>query len=282
MQIRKCCVLFAVFSACFLLTSCRRAPEKRFELKGKVVSVDKAHRQVTIEHEQIPGFMDAMTMAFNVREDWALEALAPGQAIEATLVLQGDQSWIEGIRISQSAAGGRPETAIAMPGIGEEVPDFKLINQDNRQIHLAQYRGRPLLLTFIYTRCPLPDYCPRTSRNFSEIYRGLKSVAKADQKPHLLTVSFDTEYDTPAVLREYARRYMNPPDFGAWEFATGSPEDIKNITGHFGLIYRKESGQITHSLVTALIGADGKLKQIFQGNEWTPSQVLNAFRTLAP
>jgi len=221
-------------------------------------------------------------MPFSVREDWALEALAPGQTIQATLVVQGDRSWIEGIRISQSAAGGRPETAVAMPGIGEEVPDFKLINQDTAQIRLAQYRGRPLLLTFIYTRCPLPDYCPRTSRNFSEVYRGLTSVAKAGQKPHLLTVSFDTEYDTPAVLREYARRYMNPPDFGVWEFATGSPEDIKKITSYFGLIYRKESGQITHSLVTALIGADGKLKQIFQGNEWTPSQVLNAFRTLAP
>ena len=106
---RKCCVLFIVFSACSLMTSCGRAPEKRFELKGKVVSVSKAQRQVTIDHEQIPGFMDAMTMPFGVREDWALEALAPGQAIQATLVVQGDRSWIEGIRISQSAAGGLPK-----------------------------------------------------------------------------------------------------------------------------------------------------------------------------
>jgi protein SCO1/2 len=282
MQIRRYCVLFAVFSACFLLTSCWRIPEKRFELKGKVVSVNKAQRQVTVDHEQIPGFMDAMTMPYSVREDWALEALAPGQAIEATLVVQGDRSWIEGIRISQSGDGGRPETAVVMPGVGEAVPDFRLVNQDKTRIHLAQYRGRPLLLTFIYTRCPLPDYCPRTSRNFSEVYRGLKSVAKAGRKLHLLTISFDTEYDTPAVLGEYARRYLNPPDFGAWEFATGSPEDIKNIAGYFGLVYRKESGQITHSLVTALIGADGKLKQIFQGNEWTSGQVLDAFRALAP
>jgi protein SCO1 len=282
MTIRKCCVLLAVFSAWFLMTNCGRSPEKRFELEGKVVSIDKAQRQVMIDHEQIPGFMDAMTMPFSVREDWALEALAPGQAIQATLVVRGDRSWIEGIRLSQSAVGDRPETAVAMPGIGEEVPDFKLINQDTAQIHLAQYRGRPLLLTFIYTRCPLPDYCPRTSRNFSEVYRALKSIAKAGQKPHLLTVSFDPEYDTPAVLREYARRHMNPPDFGAWEFATGSPEAIKNITGYFGLIYRKESGQITHSLVTALIGADGKLKQMFQGNEWTPGQVLKALQTLEP
>jgi protein SCO1/2 len=278
MQIRKCCVLVAVFGACFLMMSCQRAPERRFDLKGKVVAIDNAQRQVTIAHEQIPGFMDAMTMPFNVREDWALGALAPGQAIEATLVVQGDRSWIEGIRISQSEAGDSSQTAGATLRIGDEVPDFKLLNQDNKQIHLAQYRGRPLLLTFIYTRCPLPDFCPRTSRNFSEVYRGLKSTTKSGRRPHLLTVSFDTEYDTPAVLREYARRYMNPPDFGAWEFATGFPEDIQKITGYFGLVYRRESGQITHSLVTALIGPGGKLTRLYQGNQWIPSQVLTEFQ----
>jgi protein SCO1/2 len=260
-----------------MVTSCRSVPERRFELKGKVVSVNKAQRQVTIAHERIPDFMDAMTMPFNVREDWAIEALAPGQTIEATLVVKGDRSWIEGIRISQSEAGASPETKGSMLRIGEDVPDFTLLNQDNKQIRLAQYRGRPLLLTFIYTRCPLPDFCPRTSRNFSEVYHGLKSIVNSGLKPHLLTVSFDYEYDTPVVLRKYARRYMNPPDFSVWEFATGTPDDIKKITGCFGLIYRKESGQIEHSLVTALIGSDGKLKRIYKGNQWTPSQVLAEF-----
>lgn len=258
--------------------SCNRPPEKRFELKGKVVSVDRTQRQAMIAHERIPGFMDAMTMPFNIREDWALAALAPGQVVEATLVVQGDRSWIEGIRISQGEDSGGTESAGAMPRIGEEIPDFKLQNQDNQQIGLAQYRGHPLLLTFIYTRCPLPDFCPRISSSFSEVYRGLKSIAKSGQTPHLLTVSFDPDYDTPAVLREYARRYMNPPDFGTWEFATGSPEDIKKITGYFGLIYRKESDQIAHTMVTALIGPDGKLKQLYQGNRWTPNQVLAEFR----
>ena len=255
--------------------SCGRAPEKRFELKGKVVSVDKTQRQVTIAHERIPGFMDAMTMPFNIREDWALAALAPGQAVEATLVVQGDRSWIEGIRISQGEdSGGRLKPRPRCPGLERKSPISSFMNQDNKPIRLAQYRGHPLLLTFIYTRCPLPDFCPRTSRNFSEVYRGLKSIAKSGQKPHLLTVSFDTEYDTPAVLREYARRYMNPPDFGTWEFATGSPEDIKK---DHGLLRADLSQGIGPDRALAGDRSDRARRQtqanLSRGIEWTPSQV---------
>jgi protein SCO1 len=268
----------AVLVACLLMISCQSVPERRFELKGTVKAVDKTQRQVTIAHEPIKGFMDAMTMPFNVKDDWAIPVLAPGQVVEAILVVQGDHSWIEGLKISQTDAAANSVTAGSMPTIGDEVPDFQLLNQDNKQIHLAQYRGRPLLLTFIYTRCPLPDFCPRTSMNFSRIHQEILSIAKSGRKPKLLTISFDTKYDTPAVLREYARRYMNPPDFEEWEFATGSQEDIRKITNYFGLTYRPESGQITHNLVTALIGADGRLTRLYQGNQWLPTQILAEFK----
>jgi protein SCO1/2 len=251
---------------------CQKAPEQRFDLKGKVVAVDPAHRQVTIAHEKIPGFMDAMTMSFDIGDDWAVAVLAPGQRIEATLVVRGDRSWIEGLRISKTEEQKGVPLSSPAPKIGDKVPDFWLLNQDNRRIHLSQYGGRPLLLTFIYTRCPLPDYCPRTSMNFSEIYRSLESGNKSN--PHLLTVSFDTDHDTPAVLREYAGRYMHPVNFGTWEFATGSPEEIKKITGYFGLSYWPESGQITHNLVTALIGPDGRLARLYQGNQWKVAEVM--------
>ena len=267
-------VSFAVCAACILFVSCQRAPEHRYDLKGKVVSVDKAGEQVTLAHEPIEGYMDAMTMPFKVRDQWALDELAPGQEVEATLVVQGDRSWIEGLIISQTADSGSQPVASPLPEIGDEVPDFPLLNQAGKPIHLTEYRGRPLLLTFIYTRCPLPDYCPLTSKNFSEIYHKLQSVPESGDKPRLLTVSFDTEHDTPPVLREYAGRYMNPTDFSEWEFATGSPEQIKEITGYFGLSYYKESDQIIHSLVTALIGPAGKLEHLYLGNQWTPSQVL--------
>jgi protein SCO1/2 len=271
-------VFVAAVSVCFLLAGCSRTPEQRFDLSGKVVAVDKAQRQVTIAHEPIPGYMDAMTMPFSVKDDWALPVLAPGQVVEATLVVQGDRSWIEGLKITEVKETGSPDAVTSVPKIGGEVPDFELLNQYNKRIHLGQYRGRPLLLTFIYTRCPLPDYCPRTSKNFSEIYRGLQSLPESSRRPHLLTISFDTDFDTPAVLREYAARYMNPVAFNQWEFATGSPDEIKNITSYFGLSYRHESGQITHSLVTALIGPDGKLAHLYLGKDWTSRQVLADLR----
>ncbi len=274
MKSRNWPILFVGISACLLCLSCQSTPEKRYDLKGEVVSVDKEQHLVTIAHEEIKGYMDAMTMPFSVKEDWALSALAPGQKIEATLVVQGDSSWIEGLRISQIKDVPLPASATPMPKIGDEVPDFQLLNQDSRKIHLNQFRGRPLLLTFIYTRCPLPDYCPRTSKNFSEIFRALQTMPKSDRRPRLLTVSFDTDYDTPAVLRDYAARYMNPITFDEWGFATGSPDEIKKIAGYFGLMYRKESGQITHSLVTALIGSDGKLAALYLGKEWTSQKVL--------
>ena len=115
MQRTYCSLLIVVLSVCALLTGCQKAPERRFDLKGKVISVDKEHRQVTIAHEDIKGFMDAMTMPFNVKEDWALEALAPGQAVEAILVVQEDRSWIEGLRISKTVSTSDPVNTICVP-----------------------------------------------------------------------------------------------------------------------------------------------------------------------
>lgn len=275
MQKRNWFILTAIIAFCVWFINCQRSPEQRYDLKGKVVSVDRANEMVVLSHEPIEGYMDAMTMPFKVGDAWALDELAPGQEVEAILVVQGDRSWIEGLIISQTLDSDSPVVANSLPEIGDEVPDFSLLNQDNRPIHLGQYRGRPLLLTFIYTRCPLPDYCPLTSRNFSEIHRKLASMTEASRKPRLLTISFDTEHDPPPVLRDYAGRYMKPTDFDEWGFATGSPDQIREITGYFGLTYYKESDQIIHSLVTALIGPEGELERLYLGNKWTPDQILS-------
>jgi protein SCO1/2 len=218
--------------------------------------------------------MGAMTMPFNVKDDWALSVLSPGQTVNAVLVVQENRSWIEDLKISDGESEEYPEDALPLPEPGDIVPDFELLNQDNRRIHLHQYRGRPLLLTFIYTRCPLPDYCPLMSGNFAAIHHSLQSQPETGNRPHLLTVSFDTDFDTPSVLREYAGRYMKPVQFDHWEFATGSKEQIQEITGYFGLAYEQQSGQIIHSLVTALIGPDGKLVRIYNGNQWRPDEIL--------
>jgi protein SCO1/2 len=219
-----------------------------------------------------------MTMPFNVKDEWALSALSPGQHVEAILVVKETDSWIEKIRISGTESVDQAVGKTTMPEPGSEIPDFSLVDQDNRKIHLHEFRGSPLLLTFIYTRCPLPDYCPLMSGNFAALHHALQSLPPSDSLPHLLTVSFDTDYDTPSVLREYAARYMKPVRFDRWKFATGTPEEIRSITGYFGLVYQKESNQIVHSLVTALIGPDGKLVRLFLGNQWTPDEILKVLQ----
>jgi protein SCO1/2 len=285
----------ALILICILPAACRSrsdANSSRFELNGKVISVDAGQRRVTVAHQEIPGFMPAMTMPFAVKEDWAFSVLAPGQTLKATLVVENGRSWLEGIMIIQNSpvdSAGVPAPGPSEPEPGAEVPDFKLTNQDGGRIHLHQYRGQALLITFIYTRCPLPDYCPRMSSNFAQIQAALRKDPGLQSRVHLLSVSFDTEFDTPQILRGYGEAYAGSPDtapFRHWEFATGAADEVKKLARFFGLEYTKDSGQIVHTLRTALIGTDGKLVRLYRGNDWTPAEVLdqiwNAAQRSAP
>jgi protein SCO1/2 len=284
---RRSGVLLIMLSAILTLNAAcgKRSQEEAssYPLKGKVISVDKEHRRVTVAHDAIPGFMEAMTMPFAIREDWPFQILAPGQQISATLVVDAGRSWLEKITVTQqsSEAVPSPPAAVGSPSPGAEVPDFVLANQAGRPIHLHQYRGKSLLLTFIYTRCPLPDYCPRLSGNFAQIHKAVQNDPGLGSRVHLLSVSFDPEHDTPDVLKGYGKGYGAGDAFRDWEFATGTPEQVKAITSYFGLEYWTEQGQITHSLRTALIAPDGKLAQIYPRNEWTPAEVLRDLEKLS-
>ena len=282
---RRLMAWVAGFGLLFLLGACRtQAPQQRFDLRGKVVAVNKNAGTVTLAHNAIPGYMAAMTMDYAVKDQWAFDVLKPGQTVTATVVVANDHSWLEGIVVSEEA---RPDpNSLAPPGsartpLGEEVPDFALINQDGRWIHLHQYHGRALLLTFIYTRCPLPDYCPLLSRNFAQILKQTRSDPRLSLSTHLLSISIDPEYDKPAVLRAYALdRAGDPHPFDHWEFASGSPEQVRKVAEFFGLTYMAERGQIVHGMVTALIGPDGKVHKIYPGNQWQPDDVLSDLRNL--
>ena len=271
--------------------ACSNAPEQRYDLKGKVVSVDKAHRQASIAHEAIKGYMDAMTMTYEIKDKWALDAMEPGASITATLVVQGAKSWIENPVISKESpapvsannSAGNTAKTVTEPKPGDEVPDFTLVNQDGKHIRLHQYQGQPLVLTFIYTRCPLPDYCPLMSTNFAEIEKAVRENAARYGNAHLLSISVDPEYDKPEVLRGYGGRYINAnskPAFQSWEFATGTPQEVKAVAQFFGLSYWTEKDQIIHSLSTAVIGPDGKVAKFYRGNDWKPVQVLRDLESL--
>src|SRR5215831_6696106 len=222
---------------------------KRYEVKGKVVSVDKAGHKVTIAHEEIKGYMEAMTMPFTLTNDDVYSELKPGSQILATLVVDQGRSWLENPVVSNVVDPnlvGKAEESGVEPAAGTEAPDFALINQDGKKISFKQYRGKALVMTFIYTRCPLPDYCPLMTNNFVTINRELQNKPALRDKTHLLSVTVDPDYDKPNVLREYGARFagLDNDGFKRWEFATGSPEQIKNAAQFFGLNYWREKDQI--------------------------------------
>ena len=245
------------------------------------MAVDPEKHLVTVSHDDIVGYMPAMTMPFTVRNEADLQFLAPDDEITATLVVDGSHLWLEDLIITRQSANTAAMPGVTMAKEGDEVPNFTLRNQDNREIHIQNYRGRTLLLTFIYTRCPVPDYCTLMSSNFAQIDRALSQDAGLYAKTHLLSISIDPSYDTPQVLRSYGaahtERYQNET-FAHWEFAGGTTEQVKKIAEYFGLTYFPEKDQIIHALRTVIINPDGKVAKIYTGNEWKPEDVVTEIK----
>lgn len=259
----------------------RQAPAKTYPLEGQVIAVDPAAHTLTIAHQDVPGLMKGMTMPFVVGEDstWVFKAIAPGDEVHATLVLS-DHPELRDVNFTKhSEFAGQGESSMHIPQVGEQVPDIKLVNQSGHAIQLRQFEGKPLLLTFIYTRCPFPDYCPRMSSNFAQVLQDLQKNPQAFPQTQLLSISFDNKDDTPAVLRKYGEAYVGhvDPKFQHWQFASGSTEQIRKAAEFFGLTYNKQNGQIIHSLSTVLIDKDGKVLKVYFGNSWKPEDVAAEF-----
>jgi len=274
----KLTLTLAIVAVAFL-TGCRHVSDERhYDLKGKVVSVDQQLREVTVAHQAIPGYMDAMTMEYVLKDQWAYGILKPGDQITASLVVDGGHSWLQDIVITQEGAdtSGTGATTSTEPKPGDQVPNFSLVNQDGKPIDLNQYHGSTLVLTFVYTRCPVPDYCPLMSLNFAGLDRDLQKNPALYSKTHLLSITIDPEFDRPAVMRTYGAGYIKDAgsSFQHWEFATGTSDQVKKIAEFFGLRYWNDQDQIVHSLRTAVIGPDGKLVKLYRGNDWKPEDVL--------
>ena len=271
----------------FSVAGCRKdtSSQKRYDLTGKVLTIEPDKQVITVAHEEIKDFMPAMTMPFTLREDWPFKVLAKGDQITATLVVDGTEFWLENIVITQQSA----DTNAPGPGgvveakDGAEVPDYGLTNQSDQPIHLAQYRGKTLLLTFIYTRCPIPDYCTLMSQNFAQIESELAKDPELFQRTHLLSISIDPEYDTPAVLRSYGAAHTGnytEEKFTHWEFATGTKDQVKGIAQFFGLRYYADQDQIVHGLRTVIINPEGKVAKVYRDNSWKPDEVVAELRKM--
>lgn len=296
-----------VFLACLfvlstaVLTGCRQSPsakssqatqqmqEKTFPLRGKVIETDAEH--VTLDHEAIPGFMEAMIMPYKLKDPSVVSELHPGDRITAVIHVKQDEGGYHDavldniVVVAQGRPDYKPAKQYHVPEAGDSVPDFQLLNQNGKVIHLKQFQGKVVVATFIYTRCPLADYCPRMSRNFAEIDQALAKDPALYQKTHLLSISFDPKYDTPEVLRSYGGAYTGnhtKEKFQHWDFAVSPEKELNSMLEFFGVgVTPGENQTLTHSLSTVVIGKDGKIAVWYPSNDWKPEDVVAAIKKAA-
>lgn len=270
----------------FFAAGCQSAPEKHYPIQAEVISADPHREMITVKHGDIPGLMPAMTMSYMVADPKQIESLKPGDKISADLVVSDSKGRLEKIvPISRGDGKPNPGTSQRFPERGEVVPDFALVNQDGKSIHIHDYRGKALLVSFIYTRCPLPEYCPRLNETFRQIQSALRENPASLKQTAFLTISFDPDHDTPAVLKHYASIYNHPEkDASAadWQFAVPAAKDLPDIAYFFGLVYQPQQGQIVHSLSTTLINPNGKIEKSYEGNDWSPAEAAQAIQQTIP
>jgi protein SCO1 len=287
-----------VVLVCGLVVGCRQSNDsapaagevKTFPIRGKIMSVDAAKGSVLLDHEAVPGFMEAMTMSYKLKNATVLSELHPGDRISAKLLVHKtsegyeDPELDEIVVTAQAKPDYKPPVDYHVPTTGDAVPDFKLTNENGKTIHLGQFKGRVLLVTFVYTRCPLADFCVRMSRNFAEVDKALAVDPGLYKQTHLLSISFDPQYDTPAVLKSYGGAYTGlytKEKFEHWDFAVPPADELNAVTEFFNVGVTPIDGQLTHSLSTVLIGKDGKVAGWYPSNEWTPADVVAAMKVAA-
>jgi protein SCO1/2 len=262
-----------------------------YAIQGKVIALDASTQSITLSNDTIPGFMEAMTMDYRVDNPAALTEMHPGDRISATLLADKGSDGASNFRLHEIVITGqarpdyKPTVVYHVPEAGETMPDFKLLNQSGRAIDLKQYRGKAYAMTFIYTRCPLADYCPRMSRNFDQIDKELAKDSKVYANTHLLSVSFDPTYDTPKVLKSYGGgvtgKFTNET-FKHWDFAAPQGPELLAMEKWFAVgVTPGENGTLSHSLATAVVGPDGKVIAFYPSNDWKPEDVLAQLRAAA-
>lgn len=286
--------LFLFLGIVLFFTGCQKSEKpnlspapKRYPLHGKVLAVDKENKKATIAHDRILGYMEAMTMDFPVKNEDVLNSLSENAEIDAELVVDNYKGtyWLENFTIVSAPDPNNPAPTPNenFAQIDKEVPDFTLTNQDGKRFSINDFRGKALAITFIYTRCPLPDYCIKMSRNFSDLANQLAAQPELKDKIRLLSISFDPQTDTPETLKKYGLGYLGKDskatDFTIWQLAAAPDEEMRKIADFFGLHYQIDENdrtKIDHSLQTIVISPDGKVQKFFRGNDWTNQQLLNA------
>lgn len=270
-------ILTLLVVACAAASACSRT--RQYELRGQILAVDRERQEITIKHDDIPGFMPGMTMPFKVKDPRLLEGRQAGDLVTAILVVEDATGYLSAVERTGHAALTAPPPAprVEILEPGQPVPDVRLIDHTGTARPLSSWRGRVLAVTFIYTRCPLPDFCPLMDRHFKAVQDQVLADPAMRERVALLSISFDPGFDTPQVLAAHAAR--SGADARVWQFLTGEREAIAAFASRFGTsIIRDESdsADITHNLRTAVIASDGTLVTVFKGTDWAPGDLLQA------
>ncbi|MDP1569914.1 MAG: SCO family protein [Vicinamibacterales bacterium] len=283
------CLIACLLLPVLTLAACApaAAPPREYELAGQVLAVRAESNEILIRHGDIKDFMPGMTMPFRVRDQALLGGVAPGDLVTATLVVGDEASYLSAITRTGSAP--LPEDATGFPagtGVhilqpGDEVPDTALSDQEGDEVRLPDWRGQAVAVTFIFTRCPLPEFCPLMDKRFAEIQQGAAADRALAGRVRLLSVSFDPDFDTPEVLKAHAGRLGADP--AVWRFATAPVDIVDRFAAEFGVnVIRETDGGITHTLRTAVIGPDGRMVSVYSGNLWTAAEILDDLRSTRP
>jgi len=286
----RACLVLGLGLAALSAACAGKADQREFTLQGQVMSVTPGHDQATVNHEEIKGFMTAMTMPYKVHDPKQLDGIAPGDLINARLVVLPSDAYLTDVKkVGQAPLPAAPaETAApsASSGFellkpGEAVPDASFVDQSGRKRAFSSFKGSPVLMTFIYTKCPMPTFCPLMDQHFAAIQKKLKDDPALKGRVHLVSVSFDPIVDTPPVLKAHAQTLG--ADLKTWTFLTGDRDDIDKFAARFGVSVGRalnDARDITHNLRTAIVSADGTLLKVYTGNDWSPEQVLADLKNL--
>ncbi|HWD92784.1 MAG TPA: SCO family protein [Verrucomicrobiae bacterium] len=276
--------MFRLFSvlllAVFASSAGAQTNQEIHPAKGVVIEVTPAEKKITIKHGDIPGYMGGMTMPFDVKDTNELSGLAPGDPVSFRIVVSGNEGWIDQIRKIGPRTNLPPATApvrtvreVQPLDEGDLLPNYHFTNQLGEAVSTGQFKGQALAITFLFTRCPFPNFCPLMANNFAEVQKKLLAMPNAPTNWHLLTISFDPEFDTPQVLKQYAEAHGADP--ARWTFATGALDEIAAMGQQFGLAFWKEqAGIISHNLRTVVIDPSGRVQKIFTGNDWQPPDLV--------
>lgn len=277
---------FVLLAGLLAATACSRTPEVRtYPLTGQVLAVRPETNEILVKHEDIAGFMPAMTMPYQVKDPALLTGRAPGDLITATLHVAPDLAWLSAINktgsapIPEGAATKIPAAAgVHLLKPGDTVPETPLTDQEGRPLALSELRDAAVVVTFIYTRCPLPQFCPLMDRRFAEIQSLVAAEPSLRGQVRLLSISFDPANDTPAALRAHAAKASADPS--VWRFATAGEEVVDRLAATFGVnVMREADGTITHNLRTAVIDPQGRIVSIHDSNAWTAASLVDELKT---